>query len=62
MDNVHEVCYFNNIPSLRTFRFSSEGHLLRENEVQAVLKSLAILFGTLIPTVSKSEGKVIKPL
>jgi hypothetical protein len=39
-----------------------EGHLFRENEVWKVLKSLKFLFGTLIPTVSKSEGQVIKPL
>jgi hypothetical protein len=34
------------------------GHLLLENEVQKVLKSLKFLFGTLIPTVSKSKGHV----
>jgi hypothetical protein len=38
------------------------GHLVRGNEVWKVLKSLKFLFGTLIPTVSNSEGQVIKPL
>jgi hypothetical protein len=33
-----------------------------ENEEWKVLKSLPFLFGNLIPTVSKSEGQVIKPL
>jgi hypothetical protein len=38
------------------------GHLLREHVVWKVLKSLKFLFGTLILTVSNSEGQVIKPL
>jgi hypothetical protein len=36
------------------------GHLFRENEVWNVLKYLKLLFGTLVPTVSKSEGHLIK--
>jgi hypothetical protein len=40
----------------------TEGNLLRENAVWKVLKSVKFLFGTLIPTVSKSEGQVIRLL
>jgi hypothetical protein len=38
------------------------GHLLRENELWKVLKSHKFMFGALIPTVSNSEGQVIRLL
>jgi hypothetical protein len=40
-----------------------EGHLLHENEVYKESNEVSkFLFGSLMPTVSKSEGQVTKPL
>jgi hypothetical protein len=40
----------------------TEGHLLRENEVETALKSLVFLTGTMTPPASESEGQVTNPL
>jgi hypothetical protein len=66
---METICSFENVglsPNYKDLQprrpHSSESHVIHENEVEKLLMSLMFQTGTLISTVSKSEGQIIMPL